>query len=340
MLVTMLSRLLAFVVSLATLVFVVVAFWPQLLGWQRTSPWSVMVAPRGFALSIALLIFIVLAVLGRFGRPLRRILMAVGSWLLVFAVATGVLLYFRGTGSALPSAPTRGATDNIRVLEWNTMGDAPAPAAIAQLAIAQQAQVVALPETTSATAADVASIMANAGFDMQSLTLTYDQVYRAHSTSLLISRSLGTYRVANTGGGTSVSPTVIATSSDGGPTFIAAHVVAPSQVTMSQWTSDLTLLAALCRTPNVILAGDLNATIDNLQGLGTDNLGNCRDAALVTHGAALGTWPTWLPTLGGAAIDHIMATPEWTVTGSLVITSVDGSGSDHRPLLAQLSRTN
>ena len=340
MLVTMLSRLLAFVVSLATLVFVVVAFWPQLLGWQRTSPWSVMVAPRGFALGIALVIFIVLAVLGQFGRPLRRILMAVGSWLLVFAVATGVLLYFRGTGVPLPGAPNRGATDNIRVLEWNTMGDAPAPAAIAALAIDLQAQVVALPETTRATAADVARIMAQAGRDMQPLTLTYDEVYRAHSTSLLIARSLGTYRLANGDVNTSVSPTVVATSSEGGPTFIAAHVVAPSPATMAQWTSDLTLLSGLCRAPNVILAGDLNATIDNMQGLGTDNLGNCRDAALVTHGAALGTWPTWLPTLGGAAIDHILATSEWTVTGSTVITSVDGSGSDHRPLLAQLSRRN
>jgi endonuclease/exonuclease/phosphatase (EEP) superfamily protein YafD len=338
MLVTMFSRLLAFVVSLASMVLVVIAFWPQLLGWQRTSPWSFMVAPRGFALAIALLTVIVLIVLGRFGRPLRRVLMAAGSWLLVFAIATGVLLYFRGLGAPMPSAPPISDTASLRVLEWNTMGDAPAPAAIAQVALDSGAQVITLPETTATTAHDVASIMRQAGVDVQALTVAYDEIYRAHSTSVLIARSLGQYRVADGAAQTSVSPTIVAVSTDGGPTIVAAHVVAPSQVTMPQWRADLEVLANLCGEPDVILAGDLNATIDNMQGLGAKNIGNCVDAALATHGAALGTWPTWLPTLGGTPIDHVMATPEWRITGSTVLTSVDGAGSDHRPLLAQLSR--
>jgi endonuclease/exonuclease/phosphatase family metal-dependent hydrolase len=75
-----------------------------------------------------------------------------------------------------------------------------------------------------------------------------------------------------------------------------------------------------------------------MQGLGAKNLGNCVDAALVTGGAALGTWPTWLPDLAGTPIDHVMATPEWRITGSTVLTNVDGAGSDHRPVLAQLTR--
>ena len=338
MLVTMFSRLLAFVVSLASMVVVVVAFWPQVLGWQRSSPWSFMVAPRGFAVAVALLALVVLVVLGRFGRPLRRVLMAAGSWLLLFAVATGVLLFFRGIGAPMPAAPVAGDVGTLRILEWNTMGDAPAPAAIAQLALDSGAQVIALPETTRATAHDVESIMALAGVPMQTFTIAFDEVYRAHSTSLLIARSLGTYELAEGNGQTSVSPTVVAVSTDGGPTIVAAHVVAPSQVTMPQWRADLDVLADICRLPNVILAGDLNATIDNMQRLGSKDLGNCVDAALETHGAALGTWPTWLPTLGGAPIDHVMATTEWQITGSTVITSVDGAGSDHRPVLAQITR--
>jgi endonuclease/exonuclease/phosphatase family metal-dependent hydrolase len=200
------------------------------------------------------------------------------------------------------------------------------------------AQIISLPETTAATAQDVTRILRQAGIDMQTFTIAYNEIYRAHSTSLLVARSLGTYRVQEGVGQTSVSPTIVAVSSDGGPAIVAAHVVAPSQQTMAQWRSDLEMLAALCNEPDVILAGDLNATVDNMQGLGAKNLGNCVDAALVTGGAALGTWPTWLPALAGTPIDHVMATPEWRITGSTVLTNVDGAGSDHRPVLAQLTR--
>ena len=338
MLVTMFSRLLAFVVSLASMILVVIAFWPQLLGWQRLSPWSFMVAPRGLALGIAVLAFIVLVVLGRFGRPLRRVLMAAGSWLLVFAVATGVLLFFRGLGTPMPPAPAVADTSTLRVLTWNTNGDAPAPAAIAQVALESGAQIISLPETTAATARDVTRILRQAGIDMQTLTVAYDEIYRAHSTSLLIARSLGTYRAQEGVAQTSVSPIVVAVSSDGGPVIVAASTEHPDPLTMPQWRADLDMLAALCKEPNVILAGDLNATVDNMQGLGAKNLGNCVDAAFATGGAALGTWPTWLPALAGTPIDHVMATPEWRIMGSTVLTNFDGAGSDHRPVLAQLTR--
>jgi endonuclease/exonuclease/phosphatase (EEP) superfamily protein YafD len=42
----------------------------------------------------------------------------------------------------------------------------------------------------------------------------------------------------------------------------------------------------------------------------------------------------------GAPIDHVMATPDWTVSGSVVMRSLDGSGSDHRPIVVQLERTS
>ena len=35
-------------------------------------------------------------------------------------------------------------------------------------------------------------------------------------------------------------------------------------------------------------------------------------------------------------IDHIFVTPDITVTGFRVITTEDGSGSDHRPIVARL----
>ena len=62
----------------------------------------------------------------------------------------------------------------------------------------------------------------------------------------------------------------------------------------------------------------------------------CHDAAVETGNGAVGTWTTEIPALAGAPIDHVMASTAWTPTGSLVLRSMDGSGSDHRPLIVQL----
>ena len=64
-------------------------------------------------------------------------------------------------------------------------------------------------------------------------------------------------------------------------------------------------------------------------------LGRCLDAASETGNGAVGTWPSQLPSHVGAPIDHILASPSWVATGSLVLQSTDGSGSDHRPLVVQ-----
>jgi endonuclease/exonuclease/phosphatase (EEP) superfamily protein YafD len=61
------------------------------------------------------------------------------------------------------------------------------------------------------------------------------------------------------------------------------------------------------------------------------------DAGDATGNAAVGTWPTNLPALLGAPIDHVMATPGWRITGMRVVTNWDGAGSDHRPIVVQLS---
>ena len=89
------------------------------------------------------------------------------------------------------------------------------------------------------------------------------------------------------------------------------------------------------------MAGDFNSTIDHFSGLAATPgaaLGNCFDAATSTKNAAVGTWPVALPPLLGAPIDHVMATSDWQGTGMRVIESQDASGSDHRPIVVQLSR--
>jgi endonuclease/exonuclease/phosphatase family metal-dependent hydrolase len=107
---------------------------------------------------------------------------------------------------------------------------------------------------------------------------------------------------------------------------------------MAAWRSGLLWLADRCAGDNVIVAGDLNSTLDHYTALGVDggDVGRCRDAARATGNAAVGTWPTSFPQLLGAPIDHVMATDDWEVVGFRVIGSRDGEGSDHRPVLAQL----
>lgn len=331
----MFSRLIAFVVWVASFILVVLSFWPQILGWQRTSPWSFVVAFRGLALVVAIVAFVVLLVLGLSSRPLRRVLMGLGSWLIIFAVATGGLLYLRGFGTPMPEkTPT-----TLRVLEWNTQGGAPAPEAVAQLILETNADIVALPETTGEDASKIVNALAVDGVAMQSFTVATDGEFEGHSTSLLIAPSVGEYRIDNQAPQTAVSATLVARPVNStGPIIIAAHSAAPDQTDMSTWRDDLKTLADMCTADGVILAGDLNATIDNMQGLGGADFGECRDGAVETSGAAVGTWPASLPALLATPIDHILASPMWIFDGTQVITTADSAGSDHRPLLAQIRR--
>ena len=108
---------------------------------------------------------------------------------------------------------------------------------------------------------------------------------------------------------------------------------------MNGWRTGLDWLAERCADAdqNLIVAGDLNSTLDHWASLGSDDgLAACRDAARATGNAALGTWPTRMPALLGAPIDHVLATDSWQIVGFRVIESLDDEGSDHRPIVAQL----
>ena len=128
------------------------------------------------------------------------------------------------------------------------------------------------------------------------------------------------------------------TSGDG-PIVVAAHAVAPRQSYMQHWRDDLQWLADQCGDANVIMAGDFNATVDHMGDLGVDGgtLGRCHDSARrdrQRRRSAPGR--PRCPALLGAPIDHVMASRHWKPTGSLVLRSLDDSGSDHRPLIVQL----
>jgi len=174
---------------------------------------------------------------------------------------------------------------------------------------------------------------------MQMLHVSLDEISKARTTALLISGSFGDYVIDGSAGTTPTLPSVVARPADGaGPVIVAAHPVAPVPGEMQAWRDGLTWLAERCAGENVILAGDLNSTLDHYTALGDGDgdLGRCLDVARATGNAAVGTWPTSFPPLLGAPIDHVMATAAWEPIGFRVVASRDGDGSDHRPVVAQL----
>lgn len=336
----MFSRILAAILLVAVAVALLVAAWPQLFGLQRTFVIAQVVAFRGSAIAVAVIGILVLMLLALLGRTFRRLGSSLALLLLVFALVSTAVLATRGFGNN--SFSTKGRSD-ITVVSWNTLGDAPGAPAIAKLALDSKADIVTLPETTQATALAVAAIMKAAGRPMWEHTTAFDQISKARSTSVLWSAGLGTYHVDDAAGSTSTLPTIVLSPDDGtGPVIVATHPVAPISTEMRNWNADLRWLGTVCKSKNVIVSGDFNSTLDHLAGLGADSshtIGTCADAALASGNAAVGTWPTGVPALFGAPIDHVMVTDNWRVTGMRVVQSLDAAGSDHRPIVVQLEPT-
>ena len=334
----MFRRTLAALLVVATALILVVIAWPQLFGLAQLPILAQLVSLRAAAASVALGLVALLVVVALAARPARRFAASIAVLLLVFCLMNLAVLSTRGFGNPSFAA----ATDNdVTVLSWNTLGDLPGADTIARLAIEAGADIVVLPETSRATGEAVASIMGESGLAMTAYTSSYDEVSKARSTTLLISVDLGEYTVDEEAVTTTVLPSVVATAADGvGPTIVAVHPVAPIPGEMAHWRDDLRWLQNACVGGNVIMAGDFNSTLDHYAGLATAPdaaIGACIDAAVTTDNAAVGTWPSTIPALLGAPIDHVMSTANWRATGMRVIETQDASGSDHRPIVVQIT---
>ena len=330
----MLTRIVAWVLGVVALVVGALCFWPELFGLQRSNPYVYAVASRGVAVLVALIGVAVIAILGILGKRARRMLRPVSFWLLVFAVASGLLVYNRGWSNVAVADVKAG---QITVFSWNTMGGKAGAKSIATQALEAKADVVSLPETTLAVANEIKALMAVAGHPMTVLHIAFDNDYKAHSTALLISTALGSYVLDESQGTTSTSPSIVARPERAGsPTIVAAHAISPAPDQLDVWRKDLTWLAQRCSQANVIMAGDFNATVDNTAGLGPAVMGNCGDAALKLGAASIGTWPSNLPSLLGTQIDHVFFSSEWQPVGITITPSFSDKLSDHRPVIATL----
>ncbi|WP_105565399.1 endonuclease/exonuclease/phosphatase family protein [Microbacterium halophytorum] len=322
---------------------VAVITFPAFFRVEQVFPITQIVAMRGLIV-VGLAALTVLFLLLAAARPIRGFALSMALVAALGSISSGVMLGARGYGEdTLPEA-----TDtSVRVMSWNTAGEATGAYRIAQTAVAMDADIVALPETTEDGGEQVALEMRELGRPMWVHHVAYNDSDQptpyAWETTLLISPDLGDYSVIESSedgsSNTTTVPSAVAMPVDGdGPTVVAVHAVAPRQSYMDRWSNDLQWIADQCPEGNVIMAGDFNATLEHMAGLGVGDhdLGYCDDAASRSGNGAIGTWPTDVPELLGAPIDHVMHTDAWRTTGSIVLTNLDDAGSDHRPVVVQL----
>lgn len=332
-------RLLGVLVTVLFAIATAIVVWPQFFQLEQTFPFAQLIAIRGAVLG-GFLVIAVLALLLLLARPLRGFAASILIVALLGAAATGAIGAVRGFGTgALPEK----AEDSVRVLTWNTAGEAVSAESVADAILSQQADVVSLPETAESVGERIAIMLREQGRPMWVHHVQFGNVTngpQAWETTILISPELGDYSVIGSSedgsSNTSSVPSAVVMPVNGtGPTIVAVHAVAPRVEAMTRWQSDLQWIADQCPAGDFILAGDFNATIDHMASLGVNggDIGNCRDAATRTGTGATGTWPASYPEVLGAPIDHVMASANWEPTGSLVL---DAAGSDHRALVVQL----
>ena len=328
------TRRTAFLVTLAVgAVLATLAVWPQLVGAQRWQVVALLIPFRGvLALTFAALAAV--AALIAFRRHRWGVSAGLAIVLAAASLGNGAVLLARGMGGSV-------ADGQLVVVAWNTYGGGASTESIARLVRETGADVVSLPETDTVAAADVVRILARDGISMTASTREAEPGDDPVPTSLLIATELGPYALDASAGSTPGVPSGVYRSVRGaGPTIVAAHPLPPLPLVMRDWTEGMDWVAAQCSSPNVILAGDLNSTLDHLAGLGNGDatVGQCRDAAAEAGAAAVGTWPVRLPTGLAAPIDHVLVGSAWDVRSFEVLTDFDDAGSDHRPIVATLSR--
>lgn len=331
------GRAAAGIVILIGALIAVLLVWPQALGAQRVLGMAQVIAFRApVALALAALALVggaVAVVLRRRAPGLRRALIAVTLVAALAAAGNLAVLLARGTAES----GTAGLRDgDLTVLVWNTQGGATSPGDVAALVLATGADVVSLPEMDDEAAAEVARRVTAGGIPMTAATTRAVAETSTPSwipTSLLVADSLGAYRLDATAGTTRGLPSGVWRPVDGtGPIIVAAHPAAPLTDGMDDWRAGLDWIRAQCRAlgPELILAGDLNATLDHL------DLAGCRDAADEAHAAATGTWPSTMPAWLASPIDHVLVGSAWRVREVRVVDAT--GGTDHRALVAVLDR--
>lgn len=258
-------------------------------------------------------------------RPFRQIALPVAAALVVIVAISAPIVLARGVVNGHP-APA--ASTQIRILSWNINGDLVSPNAVAAEAANVRANVVVLPDVDASDETAIVEAFAFRNMTMVPKAARNDGV----EVLVLTDASLGRQDSA-------IPPADTATlglqpADPRQPAFVALHADQPTLRGNADWRSELGWVGEQCARGSTIVAGDFNATLDEL---GPAGLGRCQDAAASVHAASVGSWPTAVPTWLAMPIDHILVTPDWTVDSFTVLTDADHSGARHRPVFAVLS---
>ena len=295
---------------------------PEVLGLDRTAPWPIVVAFRR-RLAVGTLV-LTLPLTARAGR-------ARGPALGAAAVATGAvgLSLWRHRARRPAAEPGTRALSVLCANVWQGRAD---PAALAALIVAEQPDVVVLPE---------------AGDRFRKRLLDGLDGYRAWSCApyrtgveaagaddgpcltVLTAAALGEVDVAPASADTRSGWVVVSGGGLGAVRVLGVHPAVLLPASTPDWQRELALLRPWLADPSrpTVVVGDLNATLEHapLQRA----LGSARP---VTRRAAA-TWPSWWRRAVGVTIDHVL------VAGAVGVRSVevlDLAGSDHRAVLARL----
>ncbi|WP_129337759.1 endonuclease/exonuclease/phosphatase family protein [Cellulomonas endophytica] len=256
---------------------------------------------------------------------------------------TGDRPLLRGAEPAVgPTAATPGASHPagvasrpavVTVMTFNTLALVE-PVTLVRLVERHGPDVLVLPETGAGTARRTAELLA-----------TRDRPYRwfaaggpgALSTALLLAEHLGDYTVTELDPPTRMG-TLVARAVDPSsplPVVVAAHPEAPGALRlMDRWRSEgERLVAAVKAEPGLVLAGDLNATLDHPW---LRRPGPAVDAARAVGHGDHGTWPAAVPSAVSTPIDHVLVdTRAWRVVEHRVLPAT--GRSDHRPVLVRIT---
>ncbi|QHC58122.1 endonuclease/exonuclease/phosphatase family protein [Rathayibacter sp. VKM Ac-2760] len=329
------TRLVKFAVALAVALLLLVVAAPGFFGIAGQTPFAQLVSFRAATAVAAVAGAVVLVVVAVLVEPVRRLALVIAALGVAFALVLGGLQAVRGDDAAPPRAHRLG---DLRVLSWNLLHDGVPAETIATLAAENAVDALALLEVSPERAQEVSDALSAAGRPM-----ILHQVPGADAndgTALLLAPTLGGYSVDAASTPTATNASLVARpDGPGRPVLAAVHTTAPLPALTTEWRSDLARLADLCTAEDdLVVLGDLNSTLDHWSALpGDADLGGCTDAGALANAAASGTWPTSLPSGLAAPIDHVLFSGRWDVSGFEVLTGQDDAGSDHRPVLAQLS---
>ena len=311
-----------------TALLAVPVVWPQLLGLAGTTGPAQIVAMRGVSTAAGALLLAVLLALSLVWRSARAYVLTVAAVVATATSFSAAVVAVRGLHDDPGGVGER--PGDLRVLTFNTSRDNVAARDVAELVGRHDADVVVLPETSRATADEVAGI---AG-DYQ----VFDHTVGAgvtSATSLLIADDLGRYNAPEPYAAGALGSFTVRPDSAAAPPITAVHAYPPGAGSMQRWRADTAWAVRRCAgVEGAVVAGDFNATLDHPAFA---HRGHCVDAADARDAAAVGTWPTTWPAWAGAPIDHVLVDGRaWDVVSFSVLDAV--GASDHRPVLAVLRR--